>query len=290
MNSPISVSTEKTSQRAVLVTGASTGIGRRTTEYLATRGYFVYAGVRKESDVRAFSGFDNVQALRLDVTKPEEIGAAVKIVTEANRGLYGLINNAGVLTIGPIIHGFDDEFELVMDVNVGGPYRVTKAFAPLIIAERGRIVTIGSVAGTGIVAIKNVGIYSMSKHAVEALTDSLAVELEPLGVHVSVIEPGGFKTEIYDKTIARIGMDSLMPDISEYGDPEEVAATVGLALFEPRPKRRYLVVSTELIARKTICKQIAQLVQSNEGHRYTFDRQDLVRMLDDAMVQSRPKI
>jgi NAD(P)-dependent dehydrogenase (short-subunit alcohol dehydrogenase family) len=280
--------TEGEAQRAVLVTGASTGFGRKITEHLAASGVYVYAGVRKDCDVAALGAINNVHPIRLDVTNPQHIAAAVESVTNANRGLYGLVNNAGVLTLGPVVGGKDEEFELVMSVNVGGPYRMTKAFASLIIAEKGRIITIGSAAGIGTVAIKDVGVYSMSKHAIEALTDALAIELEPFGVRVSVVEPGGYNTEIYKKTIERIGADHLTLDISEYRAPHDVVAAVALALFEPQPKRRYLVVSTEAAAQRTIMKQMVQLAQVNEDHAYTYDRTELIRMLDSALVQSRP--
>jgi NAD(P)-dependent dehydrogenase (short-subunit alcohol dehydrogenase family) len=140
-------STPATPQKAILVTGASTGIGRKVTERLAADGYFVYAGARKDADLEALNKIKNVQAVRLDVTKQEDIDAAVATIRNAGRGLYGLINNAGVGTQGSVIEAPHGEFELTMMVNVFGPWRVTKAFAPLIIAERGRISTTGSISG-----------------------------------------------------------------------------------------------------------------------------------------------
>jgi hypothetical protein len=86
----------ETPQKAVLVTGASTGIGRKITERLAAGGHFVYAGARKEADLKELGAIKNVQAVRLDVTDPKDIAAAVEIITKAGRGLYGLVNNAGV--------------------------------------------------------------------------------------------------------------------------------------------------------------------------------------------------
>lgn len=135
-------------QKAILVTGASTGIGRKITEKLAGDGYFVYAGARKEADLKALGEIKNVQAIRLDVTKPEEIDAAVATVTQGGKGLYGLINNAGIAAVGSVADTKLEEFELVMAVNVGGPYRMAKAFLPLITAQKGRIVTIGPSPGS----------------------------------------------------------------------------------------------------------------------------------------------
>src|SRR5579862_5505019 len=99
-------------QKAILVTGASTGIGRKITERLAGDGYFVYAGARKEADLKALGELKNVQAIRLDVTKPEEIDAAVAIVTQGGRGLYGLINNAGIAAVGSLADTKLEEFDL----------------------------------------------------------------------------------------------------------------------------------------------------------------------------------
>jgi NAD(P)-dependent dehydrogenase (short-subunit alcohol dehydrogenase family) len=174
-----------------------------------------------------------------------------------------------------------------MDVNVYGPYRVTKAFAPLIIAQKGRITTIGSISG--ILASKNVGAYAMSKHAVEAFTDSLAQEMEPAGVEVSVVEPGNYNSEIGKNAAKRMGIESPLTDRSKYKAPDEVASAVALALSEAKPKRRYMVVPEQREAEVTIRKQIAQLVQLNEGHPYTYDRDALVKMLDEALAQARPR-
>jgi NAD(P)-dependent dehydrogenase (short-subunit alcohol dehydrogenase family) len=275
-------------QKAVLVTGASTGIGRKVTERLASEGYYVYAGARKDADLQALGGIKNVQAVRLDVTKPADIAAAVAIVKKGGRGLYGIVNNAGVATAGPVMDGNDAEFELMMNVNALGPYRITKAFGPLVIEAQGRIVNISSISG--ILASKNMTAYGMSKHAVEVFTDSLAAELEPLGVQVSAVEPGSYKSEIFKNAVQRLGAPPGRGDMSMLKEPDDVAAAVDLALFDAKPKRRYLVVPTEDQAQRTIRKQIEQLVQLNEGQAYTYDRDTLVKMLDEALAQSRPRV
>src|SRR5436190_7679012 len=158
--------------RAVLVTGASTGIGRKVTEHLAGRGYFVYAGARKPADLDALGAIKNVRAVKLDVTKQEDIDAAVATITKEGRGLYALVNNAGIATVGSVADTSMEEFDLLMDVNLYGPYRMTKAFTPLIAASKGRITNIGSISG--VLASKDLSAYAMSKHAIEAFTDSLA--------------------------------------------------------------------------------------------------------------------
>jgi short-subunit dehydrogenase len=139
--------------------------------------------------------------------------------------------------------------------------------------------------------------YSMSKHAIEAFTDALAAEMEPLGVHVSVVEPGNYNSEIAKNAIERVGTGEVeriganvpIADRSRYKEPDEVAAAVVHALFDPNPKRRYMVVPNEREAEATIKKQIAQLVQLNEGHLYTYDREALIKMLDEALAPPRPR-
>ena len=273
--------------QAVLVTGASTGIGRNVTEHLAAAGYFVYAGARKPADLEALGKIANVQAIKLDVTKPEDIAAAVETVTKAGRGLYGLVNNAGIASIGTATGTKADEFDLMMQVNVYGPYRVTQAFAPLIIASKGRITTIGSISG--ILAVPSLAAYSMSKHAMEAYGDALAGEMEPLGVKVSLVEPGNYNTEIGKSAVERTGVTGRLTDRTKYKAPDEVAVAVTLALFEDQPKRRYMTTPNQDEADFTIRKQIAQLVELNEGHAYTLSRDALVKMLDEALATARPK-
>jgi NAD(P)-dependent dehydrogenase (short-subunit alcohol dehydrogenase family) len=267
--------------KAVLVTGASTGIGRAITGRLANDGYFVYAGARKDEDLKALGAINNVQAVRLDVTKPEDIENAVATVIKGGRGLYGLVNNAGIVTIGSLADMKWEEFELLMAVNVYGPVRVTRAFAPLISAQRGRIATIGSISG--ILAPAQMGAYCMSKHAIEAFADSLASELEPLGVRVSIIEPGSYDSEIGKNWMLRNGMAPKKAARSDLKKPDEVALAVEQALFESKPKRRYMVVPNQQQAEITIRKQIEQLVQLNEGQPYSYDRLALIRMLDESL-------
>jgi len=283
----IAQSPSTTAPKAVLVTGASTGIGRKITERLAVDGYFVYAGARKDADLKALGAIKNVQAIRLDVTSTEDIDNAVATVTKAGRGLYGLVNNAGVASRGSFAEMRPEEFELMMAVNVYGPYRVTKAFAPLIVAQKGRITNIGSIGG--ILASRDLGAYVMTKHAIEAYTDSLAAQLTETGVQVSVIEPGSYASQWERNAAKRLGLEPLYVESSKGKEPDEVADAVERALSELHPKRRYLVVPDQEEAEITIRKQIEQLVQLNEGQRYTYDRNTLVKMLDEALAQSRPK-
>lgn len=272
--------------RAVLVTGASTGIGRNVTERLAAAGYLVYAGARKDADLAALNNIKNVQAIRLDVTKQADIDAAVQLITKAGRGLYGLVNNAGVASVGPLATMSMDEIDLQMQVNVYGPVRMSKAFLPLLLESKGRITNIGSISG--VLAGKDLNAYSMSKHAMEAFTDSLAAELAPQGVIVNIVEPGNYNSEIGASATRRTGVESRFTDRSKYKQPDEVAAAVELALFEPTPKRRYMVTPDQGEAERTIRKQLEQLAQLNERQPYSYDRDALVNMLDEALKASPP--
>jgi NAD(P)-dependent dehydrogenase (short-subunit alcohol dehydrogenase family) len=290
--------TQPEAQRAVLITGASTGLGRAMAELLASKGHFVYAGARKDKDMAELNAIENIQAVRLDVTDQEQIDAAVVTITEAGRGLYGLINNAGVAVIYPLANVPMSEFEWLMEVNLYGPVRVTQAFAPLIIESKGRISTTGSISG--ILSGNMFGPYSMSKHAMEAFTDSLATEMEPLGVHVSIIEPGNYDSSIGENVLKRMKsqgydqQDSPFRPIYERvagweenddinGDPMQVAQAALQAMFDPKPKRRYLVVPNQQQAGWTIRKAIEELVQLNTDHEYSYSREALIEMLDQAI-------
>jgi len=288
-------------QKAILVTGASTGIGRNIAETLAARGVFVYAGARKQADIDALSAIDNIQGIRLDVTVQEEIDAAVETITNEGRGLYGLVNNAGVSVSGPMIKIEEGDMQFQMDVNLFGPYRVTKAFAPLIIENKGRITTTGSISG--ILSGVLYGPYSMSKHAVEAYADTLATEMEKFDVQVSIIEPGNYNSAIVGSKLRRMQergqtttgslyeeeIEALLrrpADRSVYKEPDEVSAAVVHFMFDNNPKRRYMVVPNQSEAEITIRKAIEELVQLNERHEYTYDRDTLIAMIDDALTAS----
>lgn len=287
-------------QKAVLVTGASSGIGHKITEVLAANGYFVYAGARKQADLDALNKIKNVQSIRLDVTKQEEIDAAVETVRGSGRGLYGLVNNAGVFIGGPVTDVSVDELAWIFDVNVLGVYRITQAFAPLIIESKGRITNIGSIAG--ILSGTFFGQYSMSKHAIEAYTDALASEMARFDVQVSVIEPGNYNSKISEsgykrmaeKSYAKEGspyaedfkkMMSRDTDRSRYKDPDEVADAALHALFDAKPKPRYMVVPDAQGAQITVGRAVEKMVQLNDRQAYSYSRDELIAILDKALAE-----
>lgn len=290
--------TGEQTQRAILVTGASTGIGRKIAEDLASHGYFVYAGARKKEDIDALNRIENIQALRLDVTVQEEIDAAVDAVGKGGKGLYGLINNAGVYIGGPLIEVPVDELMWLMDINVNGVYRVTQAFAPLIIESKGRIVTIGSISGINTSRFS--GQYSMSKHAVEAYTDALAIEMAKFDVQVSIIEPGNYDSEIGITAKQRIEQKQSAQkspyypeelnewlgrswDRSQYKGPGEVSEAALHAIADEKPLRRYMVVPSEPEAAWSIDKVIQELVEFNQWQAYSYSRDQLIEKLDAAL-------
>ena len=289
-------------RRAVLVTGASSGIGRKITERLASQGFFVYAGARAQKDLDELNAIKNVQAVRLDVTVAGDIAAAVATVTKAGRGLYGVVNNAGVVVVAPLIEVEEKELDFIFNVNLYGPYRITKAFAPLLLESKGRVVNISSL--NGIVASPMLGAYSMSKHAVEAYGDALSAELARFGVRVSLIEPGNYGTEIGRNLLARMDtavvkgsrfepqMRSTLNSMRAFENnppPDDVADAVLDALTNATPKMRYLVVPVANQGAIAIRKVIDELVQLNDNQKFSYDRDALVKMLDDALARSKQR-
>jgi NAD(P)-dependent dehydrogenase (short-subunit alcohol dehydrogenase family) len=298
---PTTSVTEPASQTAVLVTGASTGIGRNIAERLAAEGHFVYAGARKQQDLEALSAIENIQGVRLDVTVQADIDAAVETIRAGGKGLYGIVNNAGVVVMGILAETDESELDFVFDVNVYGPYRIVKALAPLIIESKGRISNISSMAG--IASPPAYGVYSMSKHAVEAYSDSLAAEMGTVGVHVSVIEPGPYNSSAVSSSCARRQKqnddpgDSLFTELASelaalcsgdsgpvFPEPDAVADAVMDALFSEEPERHYLAIHDQRQAEAIVRVLLQDLAEVNSnGHSFDYSRDELVRMLDEAL-------
>ncbi len=286
-------------QRAVLVTGASSGIGKKVTERLAAKGHFVYAGARKDSDLAALDAMDNVKGVRLDVTRQSDIDQAVELIRREGRGLYGIVNNAGVAVVSPMNEIPEEDIDFVFDVNIYGPYRINKAFAPMLAEAGGRTTTIGSISG--FVSGPGFGTYSMSKFAVEAYTDALAAEMEDAGVHVSVVEPGSYKSRIRAKATMHalgkgyeegpVASDEEKERLAQaeernaaLKEPDEVAEAVLHALFADEPKRRYMVTPDEEQAEITIRTALGRVVQLNADQPYEYSRDELVAILDELLA------
>ena len=251
---------------AVVITGASTGIGEATALRFDTMGFRVFAGVRRQADADALQAKAApnglLQPIMLDVTDAQSIASAQRTVAEAlaGSGLAGLVNNAGISVVAPLELVPLDELRRQLEVNLVGPVAVTQAFLPLIRKARGRIVNIGSIGGR--VSTPVLGPYSASKFAIEAITDALRIELRPWGIHVAVVEPGSIATPIwakgqssgdqleqalspeqhalYDGTIAAIRQVAREAE-SRGIPPDAVAKAVAHAVTSKRPKTRYLV-------------------------------------------------
>lgn len=250
--------------QAVLVTGSAKGIGAAVTQRLADMGTLVFAGVRQESDADRWRahGSGLIRPLRLEVTDAASIAAAFQEVRDVlgSQLLTGLVNNAGIAVAGPLEFLPIQELRRQLEVNVIGQIAVTQAALPMLRQSRGRIVNIGSISGRS--ALPMTGAYAASKFALEALTDSLRVELMPAGIHVSIIEPGVIATPIWETALqSGNAMLAQMPRAAfEYygriieaartraesggvrGRPARIVAdAVVHALTAPTPKTRYLV-------------------------------------------------
>jgi NAD(P)-dependent dehydrogenase (short-subunit alcohol dehydrogenase family) len=232
---------------SAVVTGASTGIGEATARHLVERGWTVYASVRQQGEAPP-----GTIELVFDVTDPEQVRAAAAQVTE----LDALVDNAGIAVAAPLEFLPPDELTRQLDVNVVGQLRVLQAFLPALRRSRGRVVIMGSIAGRS--ALPFLGAYAMSKFALEAMADSLRIELQPWGIHVAIIEPGTIATPIWTKP--QPAADNLPPEAGElYGARLEqfrrraaeragravpaatVAALVEHVLTADKPKTRYVV-------------------------------------------------
>ncbi len=269
---------EKHSRGAVVITGASTGIGKTSALHLDGLGFRVFAGVRKDPDgehlKRESSG--RITPLRIDVTDASTITSAAGTVTKIvdGAGLAGLVNNAGIVVAGPLEFLPLDKIRQQFEVNVFGQLAVTQAFLPLLRKARGRVVNMGSISGR--VSNPFIAPYSASKFALESFTDALRVELMPWGISVSIIEPGNIATPIWEKSIAasddllsglpQAAKELYRPMFTAVRQAAEksgkdaipaiaVARAVAHALLAKRPKTRYLIgrdARIQLILRKLL--------------------------------------
>jgi NAD(P)-dependent dehydrogenase (short-subunit alcohol dehydrogenase family) len=237
--------------RTALVTGASSGIGAACAARLAGAGWRVFAGVRRAGDAPA-----GTEEILLDVTNEDHVRAAAERIEE----LQGLVNNAGIAIAIPLEFIPLEELRRQFEVNVVGQVAVTQAFLPHLRRSRGRIVFIGSIAGQS--ALPFLGPYAASKHALEAVADTLRLELRPFGVHVALVQPGTIKTPIWTKSAAvadglangagaelaglygeRIAAfrEVALKRGAKGASAEEVARVVEAALTAERPRTRKLV-------------------------------------------------
>lgn len=293
----------------VLITGASTGIGNHLAIYLAELGHTVYATARKPADLIELEKVKNIVPVELDVCNPDQIQAAYKLIEQSGKGLYGLVNNAGIGELGPFTSWTDEEMFKIFDVNVFGVHRMTNAFVSLLVKSGGRIVNIGSQGG--MITMKYYGPYTMTKHALEAYTVALDQELKPYGVRVSIVQPGGIVSNIgansFPGTLAhfqnapepfKAEADQVLAGFTqkdndgEYNEDEPESATnrkpsspqivtdaVYDALFSPSPKLRYLV-GTKWEGDRVIHALIGKLLDENDNPMHNYSYQDLCSFLE----------
>ena len=247
--------------KSVLVTGASTGIGRATALRLDAAGWRVFAGVRRQDDAEALvaAGSPSLSPLYLDVTDAEQIAAAAALVSSQAESLDGLVNNAGVAIPSPLETIPIEDFRRQIEVNLNGQVAVTQALLDSIRRSRGRVVFISSIGGR--VALPFTGAYHAAKFGIEAVGDVFRQELRQWGIAVSIVEPGSIDTPIWERgvrTSDEVGARSPQREalygraIEKYREvvrqtaergipPEKVAKAIEHALTANRPRTRYLV-------------------------------------------------
>ncbi len=252
--------------RGIIITGAGTGIGRLTALNLAREGYRVFAGVLEDQEAATLKqearGF--LEPLRLDVTSAADIAAAQKKVRAelGADGLAALINNAGIVVLSPAEFVPLKDLRSNMEVNYFGQVAMLQAFLPMIRASKGRVITVGSISAHFAAPFQ--GAYVASKAALNGFNHSLRMELGLWGIPVSIIEPGGVATPLWESTqaAAEKRFDSLSKEAQDLYrpfldsvraaadklrgkrvQPDEVYRAIHHALTARRPKSRYLVGS-----------------------------------------------
>ncbi len=247
----------------VVVTGTSTGIGRATALHLAEQGFHVFAGIRRDEDGRSLAEevSGELTPLMIDVTDERTIADAAATVADAvgDRGLAGVVNNAGIGVPAPIEFQPMADFRRQLEVNLFGPVAVIQVFLPLIRRGSGRIVNVGSIGGILVLPLN--GAYSASKFGMRAISDALRLELRQWSIHVSLIEVAPVKTAIFGKTYAEL--DGLEAKLGPEGyrlyeqqiaatrraveqaeadgeSPTVIAKAIAHALTSDKPKARYL--------------------------------------------------
>jgi short-subunit dehydrogenase len=205
---------------SILISGASTGIGRACATHLAGRGHAVWAGVRSQSSFDQLTRL-NIKGLWpifLDVTDSSSIASAFSMIKKKSGTIHGLINNAGIALYGPVEGLPMEDWRRQFDINFFGAIELTKTCLPLIRESKGRVINMSSIAGR--IASPFLGPYACSKFALEAFSDSLRREVRKYGVKVSIVEPGPIQTPIWEKSQGEIQerSDGLSAEVMEvYG-------------------------------------------------------------------------
>jgi NAD(P)-dependent dehydrogenase (short-subunit alcohol dehydrogenase family) len=260
----IEMSTSSPRRKTIVITGCSSGFGRQTALYLANQGWQVFATVRKEVDQANLQeeavkqdGQGQLTVLICDITRPDEIAALAQAVAAATFHLDALLNNAGTAFASPLELISLDDFRAQLEINVVAHLGVIQAFLPLLKTARGTIINISSISGR--IATPIMGAYAASKFALEALSDTLRVELAPFGVKVVIIEPGSSPTSIWETGRQRAArkleeqregtyrqllniFEKLALNSARKGFPPQLVADAVLRILTSRhPRARYAV-------------------------------------------------
>lgn len=239
-------------EKTVLVTGASAGIGKATAIYLAQSGYNVYGAARRVEKMQDFKDY-GIKPIALDITLDESIEACVEMILKAAGSIDVLVNNAGFGSEGAIEDITMQDAKYQMEVNVFGAMRLTQLVLPKMRQNNyGKIINISSVGGK--IALPLGGWYHASKFAIEALSDSMRMEVKPFGIDVIVIEPGGIKSEWGDialESLVRVSGNSAYKEMvkgaengfrkteSTNSDPIVIARLIKKGIEADKPKTRY---------------------------------------------------
>jgi NAD(P)-dependent dehydrogenase (short-subunit alcohol dehydrogenase family) len=248
---------ESRAPRFIMVTGASSGIGRATAARLADSGHLVFAAARRASALDALAAqHPGARPIAVDVTDQSSIDNAREQVQAATdgHGLDVLVNAAGRMILGPVEALPDEQARALFEVNLFGLLAMTRAFVPPMRGRgAGRIVNVSSILGR--FALPGTGLYSASKFAIEACSDALRMELAPYGVRVVLVEPGVTDTSLYESAAA---------SLSIYDDALEPYRSTWPAGFGFPPRLLKTAVSGDSVAAEVVKAALA----SNPPHRY----------------------
>jgi NAD(P)-dependent dehydrogenase (short-subunit alcohol dehydrogenase family) len=246
--------------KTVLITGASSGIGRETAKFFQRKGWNVIATMRDPQKEKELTALDNVMVIRCDVTDAGSMDAAVSEGVRAFGSIDVLVNNAGYYTLGPLEAATDEQIMRQIDTNLTGPVEMTKRMLPLFRGQvSGTIVNISSIAG--VVSIPLQSLYHATKWGLEGFSEALQYELRQFNIRVKIVEPGVIKTDFYGRSKTLL-QDEALTEYEEYSKkvvnnllmrgekgsgPETVAETVYRAATDGKRRMRYRVGKSKVI-------------------------------------------
>lgn len=245
----------KNQQQVILITGASSGIGHATARRLLDGGHNVYAGARRAELMQDLEQAGGV-ALQMDVTQSDDISMAIDRIMHEHGRIDAVVANAGYCLLGPAELVSIEDAQRQLDTNVLGVGRVIRAALPYMRHQgSGRIVIVSSTVGQ--ISLPMMSWYAASKHALEGYADALRMEVKPLGIQVSLVEPGYIKTNIANVSLPSLdtalqvqGADAYRPWMESFrkrwstatntgASPDTIARVIEKAITARRPRRRY---------------------------------------------------